>query len=294
MGEILIALEEPDRAEDMLRRAGDLQRRWHEAYWMPHERFYALGLDRAGRQVASITSNPGHALGTGTVPVDSARQVADRLLSPSLFSGWGVRTLADDHPSYNPLAYHLGTVWPVEQATFALGCKRYGLDDHADRLVQATLEAAAASPEGRLPEALTGHDRAPGIGPAPYPSACVPQAWSASAVLQLLQTSLGLYPFAPLRVLALVRPRLPGSMPEVTLRNLRVGRATIDIRFQRRSDGSAGHKVLRRRGALLVVEAAPPADASGSRPWIEGAQLAGLRLAPGRLVRAARIAFGLE
>lgn len=295
LAEIHLALGDSNRADELLARAKDLKRRWHDAFWMPGQGFYALALDRDNRQVESITSNPGHALGTGIVPAETARQVADRLLSPALFSGWGVRTLDEDHPSYNPLAYHLGAVWPVENATFALGCKRYGLDDQVDRLIEATLEAAAASPEGRLPEALTGHGRTPRLGPASYPNACVPQAWSASAVVQLIQTSLGLYPFAPLRVLGLVRPRLPASLPEVTLRNLRVGRATIDVRFERRPDGSASHKVLRRRGALLVVEAGPPTDASGEgRPWLEAAQLAGLRRAPGRLVRAARIAIGLE
>jgi glycogen debranching enzyme len=295
MAEILVALDETDRADDLLSRAGELRRRWHAAYWMPREAFYALALDRDGRQVGSITSNPGHALGTGIVPVEVARRVADRLLSPALFSGWGVRTLADDHPSYNPLGYHLGTVWPVENATFVLGFKRYGLDDHVDRLVAAMLEAAISSADGRLPEAMTGNRRAPGLGPAAYPNACVPQAWSASAVVQLLQISLGLYPFAPLRVLALVRPRLPAALPEVTLRNLRVGRASLDLRFERRPDGSASHRVLNRRGSVLVVPAGPPADASGEgRPWIEAAQLAGLRRAPGRLVRAGRIALGLE
>jgi len=295
MGEILVALDEHDRADELLTRANDLRRRWHDAYWMPGEGFYALALDRDGRQVGSITSNPGHALGAGIVPVEVARRVADRLLSPALFSGWGVRTLADDHPSYNPLAYHLGTTWPVENATFLLGFKRYGLDEHVDRLVAAMLDAAAASPGGRLAEALTGHRRLPGVGPAPYPNACVPQAWSASAVVQLLQISLGLYPYAPLRVLALVRPHLPASLPEVTLRNVRVGHASLDLHFQRHPDGSASHKVLRRRGSVVVVPAGPPADASGDgRPWIETAQLAGLRRAPGRLVRAGRIALGLE
>ena len=295
MAEILVALDEPHEAQRYLARAADLRRRWHEAFWMPAEGYYALALDGAGEQVRSITSNPGHALGTGIVPAEVARRVADRLLAPGLFSGWGVRTLADDHPSYNPFGYHLGTVWPVENATFALGLKRYGLDDHVERLAGATLDAAAASPEGRLPEALAGHPREPGVGPAPYPGACAPQAWSASAVVQLVQVLLGLYPFAPLRVLAVIRPRLPAWLPAVTLRNLRVGRATIDLRFERRDDGSASYKVLRRTGALLLVPAGPPVDASGQpRPWLEELGRAALDRAPGRLVRAARIALALE
>jgi glycogen debranching enzyme len=295
MAEILVALEEPDRAEAYLDRAAELRRRWHEAFGMPREGYYALALDGRGEQVTSITSNPGHALAAGIVPTQVARQVADRLLSPAMFNGWGVRTLADDHPSYNPFAYHLGTVWPVENATFALGFKRYGLDDHVARLVDAQLEAAAASPDARLPEALTGHPREPKVGPIPYPDACSPQAWSSSAVVQLVQVMLGLYPFAPLHMLSLVRPQLPAWLPELTLRNLRVGRATVDVRFTRRSDGSATHKVLRKDGTLLIVPSGPPVDVSGRpRPWTEALERAAMERAPGRLVRAARIALGLE
>jgi glycogen debranching enzyme len=295
MAEILVALDEPDRADEYLRQAQALRERWHHAFWMPDERFYALALEPDGAQVRSITSNPGHALGAGMVPTSVARRVADRLLSPAMFSGWGVRTLADDHPSYNPFAYHLGTVWPVENATFALGFKRYGLEAHVERLIDAQLEAAMASPDARLPEALTGHRREPRLGPTPYPNACSPQAWSASAVIQLIQVMLGLYPFAPLHVLSLVRPRLPAWLPEVTLRNLRVGRATVDLRFSRRKDGSASHKVLRKDGRLLIVPAGPPADLSGKPPQLtEAIGRAALERAPGRLVRAARIALGVE
>jgi glycogen debranching enzyme len=293
--EILVALDEPDRVDELLDRAAELRRRWHEAFWMPREGFYALAIDAAGDQVQSITSNPGHALGTGIVPPEFARLVADRLLSSSLFSGWGVRTLADDHPSYNPLAYHLGTVWPVENATFALGFKRYGLDEHVERLIEAQIEAASLMPDSRLPEAITGHRREPKVGPAPYPHACSPQAWSSSAIVQMVQLMLGLYPFAPLRTLSVIRPRLPAWLPEVTLRRLRVGRAEVDLRFTRRKDGSASVKVLRKDGTLLVVPAGPPVDVSGhARPWTEAIGRAAIERAPGRVVRAARIAVGLE
>ena len=243
----------------------------------------------------SIGSNPGHALAAGIVPPEHARLVADRLLSAELFSGWGVRTLSQDHPSYNPLAYHLGAVWPVENATFALGLKRYGLDDHLDRLASALLEAAASMPDGRLPEAITGHRREPRVPPTAYPGACSPQAWSASAVVQTLQLMLGLYPFAPLRMLAVVRPRLPRWVPGLTLRNVRVGGATVDLQFKRNADGSASHKVIRKDGTLLVTAAGPPARARGTAaPWLEEIERAVLKRAPGRLVRAARIAVGLE
>jgi glycogen debranching enzyme len=291
MAEILVALGDDARADGFLARAAALRHRWHDAYWMPDEGYYALALDGAKRQVRSITSNPGHALGTGIVPPGHAAAVADRLLDPDLFSGWGVRSISDSHPSYNPFGYHLGAVWPVEQATFALGFKRYGLDEHLDRLAGAVFDAADRSPEGRLPEALSGHARSSVPSPIPYPEANSPQAWSASALVQLVQITLGIYPFAPLRALAVVRPRLPDWLPRLTLHDLRVGRASVGLRFDRRPDGSAAWRVVSRRGALMVVGAGPPDDVTGGT-LLERLEYGAVRWAPGRLVRAARIALG--
>lgn len=291
MAEILIALGDDDEADTHLRRATELRDRFHGAYWMPEAGFYAIALDGRKQQVRSIASNPGHALGTGIVPRDVAESVADRLLAPDLFSGWGVRSLSEDHPSYNPFAYHLGCVWPVEQATFALGLKRYGLDRHLERLAEGMFDAAFASPIGRLPEALTGHGRDVVRAPVPYPTANVPQAWSSSALIQLVQIMLGLYPFAPLRILAIVRPRLPVWAPELTVTALRVGGSVIDLHFRRRADGSASWHVIRRRGPLIVVGASPPDDV-GRGSLLERLEVAALDRAPGRLARAARLAIG--
>ena len=187
----------------------------------------------------------------------------------------------------------LGSVWPVEQATFALGFKRYGLDGHTDRLVEAMLDAAARSTDGRLPEALTGHGPDDVPAPVAYPRANVPQAWSASALVQIVQVMLGLYPFAPLRVLAIVRPRLPVWLPELTIRRLRVGTATVDLAFRRRDDGAATWRVEQRRGSLLVVGAGAPNDVGGGT-LAEALEYAVLRRAPGRIARAARIGLGIE
>jgi glycogen debranching enzyme len=291
MAEILVALGEDDEATDLLRRANDLRTRWHETFWQTDLGFYAMALDGEKRAVRSIGSNAGHALGAGIVPPAEAPAVADRLMAPDMFSGWGIRSLSERHPSYNPFAYHLGSVWPVEQATFALGFKRYGLDHHVDRLVDAAFQAAASSPDGRLPEALSGHARAAVPSPVPYPKANVPQAWSASALIQMLQITLGLYPFAPLKALAVVRPRLPVWVPELSVRQLRVGRAVVDLTFRRRPDGSASWRVTDQRGPLLVVPAGPPDDV-GPGSWLERLEVAGLDRAPGRLARAARISLG--
>jgi glycogen debranching enzyme len=293
MAEILVALdEEADEVERLLGRADALRAAWDRAFWLPDEGFYAVALDPDKRRVASITSDPIHALGAGMIPRERAREIADRLLAPDLFSGWGIRTLSIEHPSYNPFAYHLGAVWPVENATAALGFKRYGFDDHVERLASGLVGAIAHCAGGRLPEALTGHDRAELDHPLAYPGGNSPQAWSAGATIQLVQALLGIYPFAPAGLLALVRPRLPAWLPTLTLRKMRVGDATVSIRFERNPDGSAGHEVIEQDGHLLVMPAPPP-DAEDLGP-LEGLASVGLQHAPGRLGRALRIALGLE
>lgn len=294
MAQILVALGDDEEGQRFLDRARRLRTRWDEAFWMPEEGFYALALGPDKRQVRSIASNAGHALGTGAVPVDKARAVADRLMSPELFSGWGIRTLSASHPSFNPLAYHLGTVWPVENATFALGFKRYGLDHHLDRLAGAVFDAAARMQSSRLPEALAGYAREETVVPVLYPGSNSPQAWSASATVQLVQVLLGLYPFAPLHLLALVRPRLPEAVPVLTVRDLRVGDARISLRFTRESDGRAHHEILERDGDLHVLEAPPPQASPEDLGALEDVKLWALEHAPSRLARALRIGLALE
>jgi hypothetical protein len=175
-----------------------------------------------------------------------------------LFSGWGVRTLSAWHPAYNPYSYHRGSVWPVEQATFVVGFVRYGLHTHAERLSRAFFEAAALFDFYRLPELFSGHPRDEAHPfPAMYPQANSPQAWSASAVFCVIQSLLGLYPYAPLNLL-LVDPHLPEWLPELTLRDLRVGQSRATIRFFRTEDGASDYRVLDVIGSLHIVRQPSP------------------------------------
>jgi glycogen debranching enzyme len=293
MAEILVALGDSGGADRFAAKARDLRVRWHEAFWMPEEQFYAMALGPDKQPIRSIGSNPGHALAAGLVPREHARACADRLMADDLFSGWGVRTLSQQHPSYNPLAYHLGTVWPVENATFALGFKRYGLDDHLDRLASGLCDAAAHFRNFRLPEAIGGLGPRESPVPSVYPKSNSPQAWSASAMVQLVQALLGLYPFAPAQLLAVVRPHLPEWLPVVTVRHLRIGDATVSIRFERDRDGSTSFEVIEKNGTLFVMEAPPPQDINRrGETFIEATKVWLLDRAPGRLATALRLALG--
>jgi glycogen debranching enzyme len=258
LSETLWWLGRKREARRLFREARELKKRFNAAFWNEEDGFFVLGLDANQRQVRSIASNAGHCIATAICDADKVRRVADRLFEPDLFSGWGIRTLSDRHPAYNPYSYHLGSIWPVEHGTFALGFMRYGLHERAQQLARAQFEAAALFDFYRLPELFSGHARDDDHPfPAVYPNANTPQAWSASTTFCLLQSMLGLYPYAPLHML-LVDPHLPDWLPEITLRDLRVGEATVTIRFRRRRDGSSTYTVLRKRGKLHVVRQATP------------------------------------
>jgi glycogen debranching enzyme len=258
MSEVLWWLDEKDQAKRLFHEAEELKKRFNEAFWMEDEGFFAMGLDPEKRQIKSVTSNPGHCLATAIVDEALVPRTARRFIADDLFSGWGVRTLSSRHPAYNPYSYHRGSVWPVEQGTFALAFMRYGYHHVVELVARAQFEAAALFDFYRLPELFSGHGRdADHPFPAIYPQSNSPQAWSASTVFCLLQAMLGLYPYAPLNLL-LLDPHMPEWLPELTLENLRVGDAAVTIRFYRKKQGAADYEVLDKRGTLHVFRQPSP------------------------------------
>ncbi len=245
-------------AVELLRKAADLKRRFDPAFWMEDEGFYALGLDADKRQIRSLASNAGHLLATGIVPQDKGRRVAQRLMEPDLFSGWGIRTLSSDHPAYNPFSYHLGSVWPVENGTFALGFGRYGCVAELHRLTEGIFASTDLFVENRLPEAIGGLPRdAAHPHPGIYPQANEPQGWSASMIVLLIQSLLGIRPVAPLGLL-LVDPHLPPWLPDLRLTGVHVGHSILDLAFQRTKSGKTRYEVTRQAGRVRVLRQPPP------------------------------------
>ncbi|MDP8936925.1 MAG: amylo-alpha-1,6-glucosidase [Actinomycetota bacterium] len=177
-------------------KATDLKTAFNRDFWLEDRGYFAMGLDGDKRPIDALASNMGHCLWTGLVDQDKAAQVAARLLSPDMFSGWGVRTLARNMAGYNPVSYHVGSVWPHDNAIIAGGLMRYGFVEEAERVIRAMLEAAALQGH-RLPELFGGLGRDEVPFPVPYPSSCQPQAWSAASPLMFLRTLLRLDPWIP-------------------------------------------------------------------------------------------------
>jgi glycogen debranching enzyme len=232
--------------------AAALAGRFEERFWMDDVGTYAMALDAHDRQVDAVASNPGHVLWSGIASAERAARVAESLTGDDLFSGWGIRTLAASMAGYNPIGYHIGSIWPHDNAIAAAGLLRYGFREEATRVAVSMLEATMYFRDSRLPELFCGFDRGRSPYPVPYPVACSPQAWAAGSLIQLLAALLGLEPDATDHTLVLQSPSLPDWLPSVYIENMRVGDAVVDLRV-RRDDGTAGVEVLRRTGDLSVV-----------------------------------------
>jgi glycogen debranching enzyme len=205
--------KDPGYAEQLEREAAALKERFNRDFWIPDREYYALALDPEGRQVDALSSNMGHLLWSGIVDESRAPTVARHLLGPRLFSGWGVRTLGDDQGRYNPIGYHVGTVWPFDNSIIAWGLWKYGFREEAGRICEAMLSASRYF-QGRLPEAFAGYERRLTDYPVEYPTACSPQAWSSGTPLLLLRVMLGLEPH---RDHLIIDPAVPEGMGRVEL-----------------------------------------------------------------------------
>ncbi len=176
-------------------RADQLKRRFNEDFWVETDDggYFAMGLDRDKLPIDGIGSNQGHCLWTGIVDEEKAPLVARCLMSPGMFSGWGIRTLSSDNLGYNPISYHCGSVWPHDNALCAAGLMRYGFVEEAHRVMRGMVDAAPWFGD-LLPELFAGMPRA-GLGfPVSYPTSCSPQAWAAASPLLFLRTLLRFEP----------------------------------------------------------------------------------------------------
>ncbi len=225
------------RAERLRAESEELAERL-ERFWVDDPGCYAIGLDGEKHPGSGLTSNQGHLLWCDAVSAGRAQAIRDVLMSPDLFSGWGVRTLAASHPAYNPVGYHTGSVWPHDSALIAYGLRRYGFDEDFTLIFEGLIEAASRLDDHRLPELFGGFAREELDEPVPYPVACRPQAWAAGSIPLLLECGLGLSPDALNRRLTIVRPSLPRWLDRVDVSGLALGSARIDLSFERAPGGA--------------------------------------------------------
>jgi glycogen debranching enzyme len=252
MAELAVTMDEPELATRFRREADELRARFDGAFWCDELATYALALDGHKRPCRVRSSNAAHCLYTGIALPERAALIREQLLTNEMFSGWGVRTLSSREARYNPMSYHNGSIWPHDNAIAAEGIASYGYRDEALAILSGLFGASQHVDLQRLPELFCGFPRRSGQGPTLYPVACSPQAWAAGAVFLLLKAVLGMDLDALEHRITLRSPALPELLNDVWLRNLRVGNASVDLRFQRHP-GDVGVTVLQKSGNVQLV-----------------------------------------
>jgi glycogen debranching enzyme len=244
--ELARMLGEEHEARAWDERAVELKDAFNEQFWLPDRGWFALALDRDGRPVDACASNMGHCLWSGIVDDDKAPLVAEHLLSPEMFSGWGVRTLSSAMGAYDPVSYHNGSVWPHDNAFIVAGLVRYGFVREAQRVAEALLEAAQHF-GSRLPELFCGFDREDFPEPVPYPTSCSPQAWAAAAPVHMIRTLLRFDPELHRNELW-VDPVLPPAFSHIRVEGVALDNARIDLTVSAHGtvvDGAPPHVNIR-------------------------------------------------
>ncbi len=246
------ALGHEGQVAELRREAERLRVLIETTFWMEDQGTYAMALDGEKQPCQVLTSNAGHLLFSGVPSAERAARVASLLLGERFHSGWGIRTVADSEPRYNPISYHNGSIWPHDNALIALGLARYGAKQATLQLLTGLFDASLFMELHRMPELFCGFPRRAGQGPTAYPVACAPQSWSAAAVFLLLQSCLGLTINAARREVQFFHPALPPSLEQVRIRNLKIGGATLDLHIVREAD-DVGVTIARRDGRAGIV-----------------------------------------
>lgn len=211
-------------------KAAELKRKFNKAFWSEEMQFYALALDKDKKRVDTAASNVGHCMWSGIIAEENAQKVVDRFMQPDFWSGWGVRTLSNRHPSFNPHSYHCGSIWPHDNGIIALGFKKYGFAKEAGKIARDISRAASYFTSNRLPELYAGIQRDPGSFPVQYIGANVPQAWAAGSIFHLIQAILGLQADAP-RSALYIDPLLPPWLKDLNLNGMQIGESSVDLKF---------------------------------------------------------------
>jgi glycogen debranching enzyme len=230
---LAVALGHREQADRLRAQADALREKFEAQFWCEELSVYALALDGAKQPCRVVSSNSGQVLLTGIASAERAKRVAQTLLGPACFSGWGIRTLGMSEPHYNPMSYHNGSVWPHDNGLIALGLARYGHAQETARIFSAMFDAASYMDLRRLPELFCGFLRRQHNAPSQYPVACSPQAWASATMFALLQATLGLKLSAGSGEISFYRPVLPDFLDRLHVRNVRLNGGSVDVLLQR-------------------------------------------------------------
>jgi glycogen debranching enzyme len=252
MADLYERIGENETAAQLRKQAAELKKHFNRDFWVESKNFYAIALQKDAKPAAVISSNPGQALWTGIVDDHKAEAVVNHLAADDMFSGWGIRTLSHKERRYNPIGYHLGTVWPHDNSIIAAGLRRYGFDNQAVQVLESIISAGQHFEHARLPEVFGGFSQHDFAVPVRYPVACHPQAWAAGSVPFMVSSLLGLTADGFNKRLRVIRPVLPGLVNELDFKRIKIADSSIDLHFERTSRGEIQVEVVSNSGSIKV------------------------------------------
>ena len=256
MAELLQRKGETALARRLSQKAAALKANFNRDFWLERQGFLAQALDSDKKPVEVLTSNQGHCLFCGILDEEKARYVINHLTAAEMACGWGIRTESSSSPRFNPMSYHIGSIWPHDNSLIIAGIKRYGYHWEVEQIISQLFQASQFFPYSRFPELYCGfaRDREAHSIPAEYPVSASPQAWAAGSAILFLQSMLGLQPDAANKRLYL-SPRLPSWLKSASVQNLRIGQGTVDLCFERREEETSFEIARNTAGVEVVIPA---------------------------------------
>jgi glycogen debranching enzyme len=242
-----------DTAKQLTNRAEVLKEHFNRDYWLSPLGTVALALDGEGRQCDVVASNAGHLLGTGILPPDREKLVAERLMQKDMFSGWGIRTLAESAVAYDPMDYQVGAVWPHDNGMIAHGMCKIGSTNLAHDVIKAMLDVALSQSDMRLPELFAGFSRGQEKQPVPYQVACIPQLWAAGCAFHMVAGLLGLSYDAEAKTLTVTKPSIPAWLGQIKVDGLTMGDAEVNLTFTCTTAGATTAEITRVKGNIRCL-----------------------------------------
>ena len=245
-------LGKDDFATRLRREALELKLRFTERFWDYSKEFIYLALDGDSQPCAVRSSNMGHCLWSQILTPEQAGSVGRMLMSDSMFSGHGIRTLSNAEVAYNPLSYHNGSIWPHDNSMILEGFRQYGQLNHLETLASALIGVLESSHDFRLPELFCGFRKRGLEPPIPYEVACKPQAWAAGSIFLLLKSMLGISMDVDQSYLVFNTPLLTPKVNSLEIRNLQGRDWELDLNIRRARQGTYVD-VKRKKGDLRVL-----------------------------------------
>jgi glycogen debranching enzyme len=252
MSRLAQRLNQTSLAQELRNEALSLKNRFQSEFLYENQSRVALALDGSAQPCRVRSSNMGHCLWAEILTTEVAHQVAIQLLSPEMFSGHGVRTLASDEIAYNPMSYHNGSIWPHDNALILEGLRIYGETTLMEQLATGLIEVLESSSDYRFPELFCGFKKRGFEPPIPYEVACKPQAWSAASVFLLFKSLLGLTKEEDQDYLVLNQPILTQKMRSLEVRGLKGKDWEIDFVVRRTQTGTTV-ETLRKSGKVRIL-----------------------------------------